>query len=276
MNNRRKMRALFIGLLLALAAVVMTAAACHPGHHRGPQTQEEATAHMLQRLDESMDAIQATDPQRAALRPLVEQASTRLWALRGLREQGHQALLGQIKAGKYDAAALHKLLDEAAPQLQATAHALSGDVLKAHAVLTPAQREQLADHLDARREERHARFKRGHRGDHKGPGPGMDFMLERLGATPAQAELAAALRDDLHAEREAARKGHEARHDAVRAELLSDDPDAAVLARAIDDTAAELRAAGHRIIDRVGALADTLTPDQWARLQRFAERMGPR
>lgn len=274
MKTRRPLRRLLALALLALLALVTTAAtACrHHDRHAPPQTQEEARDRMMERTEEALDAMDADPSQRKELRQITQRVADRFWAQHADRQELHQWAMQQLQQQSLDEQGARQRLKEKIEAVSKAAHLTVDDVLQAHGVLRPEQRAQLADLIDERHQAHKDRF--SERSDFR------EMMLEgalrKLDADKQQEALAYALRDTLLDQHQATRRERELRHDAVRAELLSDAPDAQVLHQAIDDTAAQMLQSGELILGRVQALADTLRPEQWETLEKLAQRFHKR
>lgn len=148
------MRTLAIALTTALALTVgAVAVAGPPGFGPGPEMLE-----ILRQLD-------LTPEQRLALRSLREAHQAEREAHRAEREETMAFFKAQLLSDTPDAAALHAKIDEKSIDAIERAHAHLDAVLEVHAVLTPVQRQQVADALEDARERHEAmRGPRGPRG----------------------------------------------------------------------------------------------------------------
>jgi Spy/CpxP family protein refolding chaperone len=101
--------------------------------------------HAEHRVDDLLDEVDATDEQRKALagveKPVLEEAFRFF--------DGHPAakkeLWAEWSSDRADAERVHARVDERIDGLRKVAHAVADAVLKAHAVLTPAQRAQVTE-----------------------------------------------------------------------------------------------------------------------------------
>ena len=151
------------GVFAAVAAVVTTVGGIglHAHAHGGPgfrgglfggpmdaAQMDERVERMLKHL---FVEINATPEQQQKLAPIVKQAARDLQPLHGQMQAARKQAVELMSAEQVDRAAIERLRAE---QLQ-TADALSKRVTQALAdaaeVLTPAQRKELAEHMQRRR-----------------------------------------------------------------------------------------------------------------------------
>jgi len=157
MNTKSRLFELARGLvkpaaLIALLAVVATAGAgamehaggAFAGHHGGPMTVEDMTAHVDKFLQHAYIEIEATPAQKAQLDPIVKEAANDLIPLHAQMHDFHDKVLAALTADTIDRAALENLRVDhvrAADEASRRITQLVGDVAT---VLTPAQRKTLA------------------------------------------------------------------------------------------------------------------------------------
>jgi Spy/CpxP family protein refolding chaperone len=171
------------GIVLADQASTSGAASARSswGHHPGGL------------IDAALKLESLTPAQRATIEPLRAERTAATTPAREAHSQLLTALAAQVEQAKIDEAALAPSLN-AVETADLTAGAeLRGLVTRLHAALTPAQRSELVDEIEAghRRGPGHGRHGPGDGGGHEGPAWGGD----RLGLTAAQkAQVAVALR----------------------------------------------------------------------------------
>ena len=121
------------------------------GRFGGPLDAAQLDARIERMLKHLFAEINATPEQQTKLAPIVKQAAQDLQPLRGQMQAARKQALELMGAEQIDRAALERLRVE---QLQ-TADALSRRVTQALAdaaeILNPAQRKQLAEHMQRRR-----------------------------------------------------------------------------------------------------------------------------
>ena len=125
-----------LGLLLVGGAAY---AMGHGGHGR-------MMKHMISaRIEDAEDAIEATPQQRVA----IEQSKATVFKAFEARAQGRQQTHAQViellTADKLDPAALYQIADQHAADIQEMAKVIVPEVQKIHDLLTPAQRQKLAE-----------------------------------------------------------------------------------------------------------------------------------
>jgi len=123
---------------------------CHGRGHTPERVQQLVTW----KVDDALDALQATEAQRQQVHQekdaLLQQGRALMEAHRGSREE----LLHQWEAPSPDSARLHALVDARMDALRAFAHRAMDAALRVHALLTPEQRARVAGHLRERMGER--------------------------------------------------------------------------------------------------------------------------
>lgn len=109
-----------------------------------PMNSDEGKARAAERLEERLDDIEATDAQKAALRPIAEGLLADALPLLDDREVIVSAFTTAWKSESPDAAKLHALVDDEIGKVDLLAQSASESFVQAHAILTPEQRTQLA------------------------------------------------------------------------------------------------------------------------------------
>ncbi len=143
-------RTLFATIFAALATFGGIAAFAHGGWHRRHFDPAQMEAFAAKRLDHILDELDATDAQRARLGVIRDRLLGRAKTYLSGRGSLHQAFLEAIGDEKPDAAALHALVDQRFEEMRKLAHEAVDGAIEAHGILTPAQRGQVADHLQKR------------------------------------------------------------------------------------------------------------------------------
>jgi periplasmic protein CpxP/Spy len=153
-------RKMMIGLGLGAVVIAAGAAWAHGGGRRMMMKQMIA-----KRVAEAEDLIQATPQQRAQ----IEQSKDAILGALEARHQGgrqmHQQLVALLTGDKLTEADLYKLANQRADEIQALAKAIVPEIVKVHDVLTPAQRQKLADKAKEMRQKHQQ-----HQGGFGGPG----------------------------------------------------------------------------------------------------------
>lgn len=168
-----------LGLAAMLAAVVTAGAgplqaqpmhpqaeagARHAAHHRMAPGQGMPGLGVPERL---LDKVGASADQKTRLREIAKAAAD---DLRNQREAGqslHQQMLALMAAPQVDAAAAESLRQQQLAHHDAVTKRALQAMLDAQAVLTPAQRAQLAEHMAARH--RSMKERRHEHGGHGAP-----------------------------------------------------------------------------------------------------------
>lgn len=147
-GRRGKISALIVTTLIALTAVA-GARGWFGGHHR--MDPERAAAFVEDRFDDAMKLLDATEDQQARLKPLVDDVLAEGVAFMKTHGDLRDSLLAQWSAKRPDAEAVHAAIDARIEEMRALAHKAADAAISAHEVLTPEQRQQIADRVDRHR-----------------------------------------------------------------------------------------------------------------------------
>ena len=144
---------LLIGIgALGLVLVAGTAYAAM-GHGRGGMRMMK---HMISaRIEDAEDLIQATPQQRVAIEQSKENVFKALEAKAQQRRQNHGQIVAILTADKLDTQALYNIANQRSQDIQDLAKVVVPELQKIHDVLTPAQRQKLADHVKQMQQQHH-------------------------------------------------------------------------------------------------------------------------
>jgi Spy/CpxP family protein refolding chaperone len=135
-------KALLIGLLVAGAGA---AAWAQMGPHHGGFRMMK---HMISaRIEDAEDLIQATPAQRTQIEQSKQTILGALEAKAKTRAANHPQIAALLTADKLDTGALYSIANQHAQDIQDMAKVVVPEIQKIHDVLTPAQRQKLADHF---------------------------------------------------------------------------------------------------------------------------------
>jgi len=156
------MKKILIGLgALALLVGAGAAWAHGPGRHfMGGQM-------LKQRIAKMEDTINATPQQRQQIDAEVNAVVDIFKAQRQKGQNVHGQLMQLLTSDSLSEAQVTALAKQHADQIEALAAQIAPHVVKVHDVLTPAQRQQLADHFQEMRQKHQ---NRGPQGGFGGPG----------------------------------------------------------------------------------------------------------
>jgi protein CpxP len=118
------------------------------GHHRMDAEKIQKMAD--RRADDVLDDLDATDDQRARIKPLVAATVKDGAALHDGNKATRQLFLAEWQKENPDAAALHTAVDGRLDDVRVFAHTVVDRVLAVHAVLTPKQRSVVAEEVKDR------------------------------------------------------------------------------------------------------------------------------
>jgi Spy/CpxP family protein refolding chaperone len=157
-------------------------------------------------LQQALAKVNLRPEQKTEIDELVRQAAARHESVAEARTALKNAVAAQLEAGSYDRAALSNQVTALENAMTQTAPADRAGLMRLHAILDPAQRNQL---VDAFKELRHA--KKGMKGEGRGHGRGHGFAKARewardLSLTEQQIDtIKGAMRDKFHAAHEGKR-----------------------------------------------------------------------
>ncbi len=157
-------KTLWIGA--GVLAVVLVAGASYAamgmGPGFGPHGRMRMMKHMISaRIEDAEDLVQATPQQRVA----IEQSKENIFAAIQARAQSHQGdhakLIDVLTADKLDTNALYALANQRASDIQDLAKVVVPEIQKIHDVLTPAQRQTLAQKAKELQQRHQQRMQQG-------------------------------------------------------------------------------------------------------------------
>jgi Spy/CpxP family protein refolding chaperone len=132
----------------ALAILIAAGAAWARGPGRGFMTKQMITKHVA----EMEDYIQATPQQRTQIEQSRDTILNALQAKKQERGQTHQQLMQLLTADKLNPDDLYGIANQHAQAIQDMAKVIVPEVVKVHDVLTPAQRQKLAQRAQEMRQ----------------------------------------------------------------------------------------------------------------------------
>jgi protein CpxP len=149
MNTAKWVKRGLVGAGAVAGLVVLTGfGPFRHGHHRMDAAKIQKMAD--RRADDVLDDLDATDAQRASIKPLVAATVKDGTALHEGNKATRQLFLTEWQKDNPDAAALHTAVDGRMDDVRAFAHTVVDRVLQAHAVLTPKQRAVVAEDIKDR------------------------------------------------------------------------------------------------------------------------------
>jgi protein CpxP len=115
-------------------------------------------AFMARRLDKALDAVQATESQRTAIKAIFARMASEMQPIHQQHRQLHDALASALGAETVDRAAVEKLRVQAAALFDQGSQVFSRAILDAAQVLSSDQRQVLVKHFQERHGRRHGPF----------------------------------------------------------------------------------------------------------------------
>jgi len=131
------------GALVATTALALTAFG--GGRYLGHRMHDpaEVAAFVTNRVDDTLDDLDASPAQRTQINAVKDRMLAAAMSHHETRDATREALLGEWKAEKPDAAKLHALVDQRSAEMTALAHQAVDAAVEVHDTLTPDQRAKL-------------------------------------------------------------------------------------------------------------------------------------
>ncbi len=115
-------------------------------HHREARTQEEFRQRFEKITDKTLKKLDATDEQKAKIRPIADDLANALWGFREEHRAIRDRFVKAFEAQKVDPAEISKIRTDALALADKASARFTESLVKAAEVLTPEQRGKLASH----------------------------------------------------------------------------------------------------------------------------------
>jgi Spy/CpxP family protein refolding chaperone len=132
--------------LAAAAALLVVPAGCHRHRADPARVDRFVTAH----LDDALDDLDATAPQRTRVHELKDKLLNDGTALRQGQRDARRELVAQWDSERPDPTRVHALVDARIEALRAFAHEAADAGLELHGMLTPEQRAKVSKKIHRR------------------------------------------------------------------------------------------------------------------------------
>ncbi len=134
--------------LVAAAALLAIPAGC--GRHHGRADPARVDRYVTAHLDDMLDDLDATAPQRARVHELKDKLMKDGAALHQGQRDARKELVAQWDSAAPDAAKVHALIDARIDAFRAFAHEAADAGLELHGLLTPEQRAKVSKKIHRR------------------------------------------------------------------------------------------------------------------------------
>jgi periplasmic protein CpxP/Spy len=134
----------------ALLAVVLLSGFRGGGFGWGPRDPERVKQMITWRMDDRLEALEATEDQKKALHGLKDSLFEDGKRLYEEQKGAKTEMLTQWESPTPDARAMHAVVDARVDAFRAFAHKLADAALEAHRILTPEQRQQVSTQIRER------------------------------------------------------------------------------------------------------------------------------
>jgi len=121
------------------------------GHGRGPLDPAQIDARIERMLKHLYVEIDATDAQQQRLAPIVKQAAADLLPTRDRMRAARREAIGLLTGESIDRAAIERLRAEQLQLAESGSKRLAAAIADAAEVLTPEQRQRIAERIEHRR-----------------------------------------------------------------------------------------------------------------------------
>jgi Spy/CpxP family protein refolding chaperone len=150
--RRRYLVLLAAPVLLGVGFLALRARAADAGFGFGPGwghggSPEQHKAFMMRRLDRMLDMVKADDSQRTAIKAIAERTFAETQSLHEQHGRIHDQIATALAADPVDRASVENLRTQLVKMMDQGSQAVSKGLLDAAQILTPAQRQTLAQFL---------------------------------------------------------------------------------------------------------------------------------
>jgi periplasmic protein CpxP/Spy len=118
-----------------------------PGGFGGEGSPAEHQAFMQRRLDKALDLVKATDSQRAAIKPIIQQLATDMKPIHQQHAQLHKAMVDAFAAATLDPAGIENLRAQVSALMDQASKTITTALVAAGNVLTADQRQTLVQQI---------------------------------------------------------------------------------------------------------------------------------
>ncbi|MFN0063260.1 MAG: Spy/CpxP family protein refolding chaperone [Myxococcaceae bacterium] len=132
---------------LGLSALAVVALSAWGPHACGKPDAARKARFVTAMVDDTLDDLDATDEQRAAVHGLKDRLLAEGFALRDDNKAARTQFLTQWQSAQPNTTELHTLVDSRMTAVTAFAHKLADAALELHTILTPAQRAELGERM---------------------------------------------------------------------------------------------------------------------------------
>lgn len=266
MKKQSKLKGVLAMLLFVGLGLGATVALADSKQDKGERAQRHE-ARMVERLNDVLDDIDATDAQRGVVFSELGKLRPEAQKLRVLKKAHRQELLAQALSPAPNIDRVHKIIEESSTMTLAMAHKAVDRMLVIHASLSSAQRDELAKQWDMPARE----FKGSWFIDR-----GLDRALNRIDATDAQRKRAEASKESMVKDAGALMKSLEPMRAQVLTQWRAQKPDAKIIHTTLDKAALLITQFAHDGADEVIGFSSTLNKEQRERIQAQVEKMKAR
>jgi Spy/CpxP family protein refolding chaperone len=137
---------LFRTALLAACALFLAGSLAGCGrHHRAAKTQEEFQARFEKVTNRALKKADATDEQKAAIKPIANDLAASMWAFREEHRAIRERFVKAFEADKVDAGEVAKIRSDALALADRASAKMTEALVKASGILSPGQRRKLTE-----------------------------------------------------------------------------------------------------------------------------------
>lgn len=147
--DKKRMAAVVVGAVALVGGIAVAANDDTERHTK------RANQYITWKLEDALDELEATDAQKQQTMALKDGLFAEGVKLRGTKERVREGLVAQWKSPNPDANTVHALVDQMLDEVRGFAHKAADAGLAFHRILTPEQRQEAVERVEARRALRH-------------------------------------------------------------------------------------------------------------------------
>ena len=112
---------------------------------RGEFSEERAQKFATFMVEDLLDEVDATEAQRTQILAVKDRMLGEALSLHSAKKATHETLMAEWDAETPDSAKIHALIDQRIEEVRKTAHKAADAMVEVHGVLTPEQRDIVAE-----------------------------------------------------------------------------------------------------------------------------------
>ena len=139
--------------LFIISALVLFGMGCEQSVDTAPERDartERAHSFVSSRVDNVLDEVDASDDQRSKINTIKDRMFDKMLSLKTEGKDVKREALDEWRKDEPDMKKIHGMIDERFDVWRAAMHDAVNEIREAHAVMTPEQRNEIADMIEER------------------------------------------------------------------------------------------------------------------------------